>query len=1167
MTRFAIRLMMWELLATFVMVGQETRGTLVGRVTDQTGAVIAGAQVAVENQATGFKSETTTNQDGLYQVRYLLPGYYQVSVSQPGFRTLVRRDIEIRISDRVELNLTLEVGAVDQRIEVVGETPLLETASASMGQVVDTRRIQELPLLHGNPMAVLELTPGLVQARTSNLGLWGGRVFDNAWTTSFSIDGAPPNTSEITLDGVSNTTTLGGGKSGGFQTVAYTPPADAVQEFKIQTASFDAATGYTSGSTINISVKGGTNQFHGTAYYFKILPELNANSWFGNYYRQPKPTFQYDRWGGSFNGPLRLPGLYKGTDRTFFSYGYEGHHDITPWAATVTVPTPKQLGGDFSDLLKVGANYQIYNPFSARSLPNGRIERDPFPGNIIPASMIVPMAKKASGYWAEPAIAGTADGGNNLPLPNQPDPNYYYSHVGRGDHMLSSANRLYARIHVSKNVEKNFNDYFKTDASGVSLFRRNRGLALDDVHVFSPTTVLNLRYGYTRFLEERIAKSIGFDLARLGFDPAVIATIDPRAYVFPRIDVSGYQRLGGENPSYNVDDTHHANAGLDWLRGRHGAKIGGEWRAYRLYRQAFGQAVPALVFGTEYTRGPLDTSAPSPRGQGLAAFLLGVPSNVYTDRNDSTASQSQNFGWYFQDDWKATSRLTLTLGLRWEYAGPVTERFNRSIRGYDFTVPSPIEAQVRANYARNPMPDVSPEAFRLTGGVRYAGANEAPRELADVPRTAFAPRIGLAWSLTPKTVLRAGYGLFFALIDVRQFGPTTYGYSQQTNVLPTLDGGLTFRIKDLGNPFVDGIRRPAGNSLGLMAQVGESVTVSFPDSKAPDPYMQRWQLSLQRELPGRVLLDAGYLGNRATRLILSRDWNALPNAYLSRLPVRDQATIDYLSQRFANPFYGVLTGTSLSGSVLTRPQFLKPYPHYLVFGVGLPQAYSWYHSLQTKVERRFANGFTFQLSWTWSKFMEATGLLNAGDPLPEEVLSSLDYPHRIGISGIYELPFGKGRRWMSAAPTVLEKIAGGWQVQGIYTAQSGPMLEFGNIFFYGDMKDVALPVKQRTVERWFNTDASFERNSARQPLYNYRVLSTRFAGVRGDGINQMNLSLLKNASLWERARFQFRLEAINALNHPMFRPPNTSVTSSAFGRVTAEKGSQRVIQLGFKMLF
>lgn len=319
------KLLSLVLLASAVF-AQETRGSLTGRITDQTSAVMPAVKVAVVHATTGVKTQTSTNNDGVYQLPFLLPGSYRLTAEAQGFKTQVRDKIEVRINDRLELNLQMEVGAVGDRVEVVAETPLLQTATASMGQVVDRRRIAELPLLHGNPMAVLELTPGIAQARTSDLGLWGGRVFDNGWTTSFAIDGAGSNTHEVTLDGASNTTRLGGA-GGGRNTVAYTPPADMVEEFKVQTASFDASVGYTSGAVINMSVRSGTRDLHGTAYYFKVLPELNANQWFANRAGQPKVDFSYNRWGGSNTGPVKIPKLYNGRERTFYSYGYEGHHD------------------------------------------------------------------------------------------------------------------------------------------------------------------------------------------------------------------------------------------------------------------------------------------------------------------------------------------------------------------------------------------------------------------------------------------------------------------------------------------------------------------------------------------------------------------------------------------------------------------------------------------------------------------------------------------------------------------------------------------------------------------------------------------------------------------------------------------------------------------------
>ncbi len=1151
-------------LAASIVSAQETRGLLVGLVTDGSGAVIPGAEVQARHRETGVSSKTVANEQGRYQLRYLLPGTYDVTSSAKGFKTLVHDNIEIRVSDSVELNLPLELGSMSETVQVTSETPLLETANASLGQVIDHRRIAELPLLHGNAMAVLDLAPGMAQARTSDLGLWGGRVFDNGWTTSYAIDGSGSNTHEITLDGVSNTTTLGGAGSGGRQTVAYTPPADLVQEMRVQTASFDASVGYTSGAVINMSVKPGTRDLHGTLYYFKILPELNANQWFANRAGQPKVEFGYNRWGFTNTGPIYIPKLYNGREKTFYSYGYEGHHDSPPWPQTLTVPTPNQLNGDFSELLKLGSRYQIYDPLTARVNANGRIEREPFPGNVIPSSRISPFTKSIAKLWGAPRTSGAADGTNNFPDPTQPDPNHYFSHVNRVDHYLSEKNRLYGRWSLSKNIEQNYRDAFKNEATGNNLIRRNRGLTLDDVHTFSPTLVMNLRYGITRFREDSAPKTLGYDPAGAGFDKALISQIDPQAYVFPCFTVAGYASLGCQNPAFRSTDTHSLTAGFDSIRGTHNFKFGTEMRAYRENQYPFGQAVPRLDFGTDFTRGPFDNSPSAPIGQGLASFLLGVPTAGFVDRNANYAEQSKGFSVYVQDDWKVTRKFTLTLGLRYEYEGPLTERFNRSVRDYDLSTPSPIEPEVRARYALNPVPEVPVDRFRLVGGYRFVGVGGMPRGVYDSDGNNFMPRIGISWSVLPKTVVRAGYGVFFGYLGERRGDVIQSGFSQRTEVIPSPDNGLTFNI-NLANPFPNGLLEPAGARLGLATYLGRPI--SFFNSQPITPYMQRWQFSVQQELPARVLIDLTYVGNRATKPEINRDLNAIPNQWLSTSPVRDTARIDFLTALFPNPFLPMLAGTNLAADRLPRSQFLLPYPHFPSVVSTTDQGFSWYHSLQVKAERRFASGYTFQSSYTYSKLMEAISYLNAADPYPERVISSQDFPHRLTVSGIYELPIGRGKPFLGAASGISSVLVSGWQIQGVYIGQSGQALGFGNAIFFGNIKDVPIPKGQRTVDRWFNVDAGFERNSSRQLAFNLRTLNSRFSGVRGDGINTFNLSVIKNASIGERSKIQFRAEAINAMNHVMFVNPNTNPASAAFGTVSDEKSSGRAIQLGLKWLF
>ncbi|MEK7405610.1 MAG: TonB-dependent receptor [Acidobacteriota bacterium] len=1164
MRRLGLFTVVAALAAVWPLAAQETRGSLLGRVTDPSGAVMPGANVEAVHAQTGVAVKTVTNEEGIYQLLYLLPGMYNVTAQASGFKTLARQGIEIRINDRVELNLTLEVGAATERIEVVGETPLLQTATASMGQVVDHRRISELPLLHGNPMAVLELTPGLAQARTADLGLWGGRVFDNGWTTSFQIDGSGSNTHEVTLDGVSNTTNLGGAGSG-RRTVAYTPPADLVEELKVQTASYDASVGFTSGAVINMSVKPGSRDFHGTAYYFKIAPEMNANQWFANRAGLPKVDFSYNRWGGSNTGPVYIPKLYNGREKTFYSYGYEGHHDSPPWPITYTVPTPEELSGNFSALLKVGPEYQVYDPATARLLPNGRVQRDPFAGNVIPSSRFSSFTQPLTKYWGAPRTAGTADGADNFPDPAQPDPNLYYSHVARIDHSVSNSNRLYGRLGVSKNIEKNYRDAWKNEASGNNLLRYNRGVTIDDVHTFSPSLVLDVRYGITRFREDTQPKSAGFNPTQVGFDQALISRIDPQAFVFPCFTFSDFASLGCNNPSKNSSDVHDLTVAFNAMRGAHNLKFGGAYRAYRYTRYSFGQGVPRLDFGNAFTRGPLDNSPAAPIGQGLASFLLGIPTGGNIDRNASFAAQNLNGALYVQDDWKVTRTLTLTFGLRWEHEGPMTERFNRGINQYDFSARSPLEAQVKANYARSPLPELPVERFNLAGGYLFAGVGGNPRELYRTLGSMWMPRIGLAWNVTPKTVVRAGYGTFYGYLGVQRGGPNQSGFSQNTSVVSSLDNGLTFRLRSLANPFPDGLLDPPGSSLGLSTFLGRSISYFTPDQLPP--YMQRWQVSVQRETPGRILVDLAYVGNRGTHLEIGRNLNSTPLNYLSTSPVRDQPWIDHMTQRFPNPFYPLLPGTGLSGTTLDRAGLVTPYPHFTGLSGTNYQGFSWYHSLQLKVERRFANGLTFQSSYTWSKMMEAIGYLNGSDPYPERVISGQDFPQRFSVSAIYELPFGKGRPFLGSARGVGGHIISGWQVQGVYTGQSGQALGFGNAIFFGDIKQVPLPKSQRTAERWVNTDAGFERRSARALSFNLRTLNSRFNGVRGDGINQWNLSLIKNTRITESKSVQFRAEAINALNHVQFVNPNMTPTSSAFGTITDEKSSGRAIQLGFKFLF
>jgi hypothetical protein len=423
------------------------------------------------------------------------------------------------------------------------------------------------------------------------------------------------------------------------------------------------------------------------------------------------------------------------------------------------------------------------------------------------------------------------------------------------------------------------------------------------------------------------------------------------------------------------------------------------------------------------------------------------------------------------------------------------------------------------------------------------------------------PRFGLAYALDSKTTLRAGYGIFFDTIGVAKSYPIQTGFARSTPIQASLDNGMTYLVKT-ANPFPSGLLAPMGPSGGLTTSLGQEVDFYNPNLK--HGYAQRWSFGLQRLLPAQILLDASYVGNRGTRLGVQREWNALPNQYLSTSPVRDQKTIDFLSAQFPNPFYKL---DPIFGTTVSRRGLLVPFPQFGSMPVTEPIGYAWYHSLQVKAEKRMSRGFTFQWVYTFSKTMEAMEFLNAADPMPYRSLSAMDRPHRLTMNSIWEIPVGRGRAFGARLPAPANFVLGGWQFSGVVVRQAGAPLGFGNAIFNGNLSEIALPKSERSVDHWFNVDAGFNRNSSQQLSSNVRTFPLRFSGVRSDGQASWDFALVKNFAIRDRVSFQFRGEMYNAWNHPNLDAPNTSPTSSSFGRITSMKSDGRNGQLALRVKF
>jgi hypothetical protein len=1133
---------------------QESRGTIIGRVVDGSDASLPGVAVKATNLATNVVISAQTNESGGFNIPFLVPGKYRLTVESPSFKKYVKDGVEVRVAETVEINIQMQVGAISDTVETRADTAQLETANPSLGQVIDQQRVQELPIFSGNASELTLLAPGVVNATDMRLRK---AAFNNA-PSQIATDGNGTYNNDFTIDGVPNTFA-----SGATARVAFSPPVNAVREFKIQSAAYDASVGHTIGALTNLSTNSGGAGLHGEAHLWERNAAFDAPNFFNNKNNTKLPVYQDHRYGASAGGPVVIPGLYNGRDKTFWYYAYEENRWGDATTFTGTVPTLKQRQGDFSELLALGSAYQIYDPFTTRPTTGGRFTRNPIPGNIIPANRLDPVGLKLINLYPVPNQPGTVNGTNNYFSASKALEKYYV-HFARMDHTFNEKHRIFGRIHYDW-WEENKNDHFLNRNNALFLNRINKGFAFDDVYVLDPKTVLNVRYGitYQTFPERRASQ--GTDLTTLGFSPALAGlVIDKALATLPRVSVAGYSGIAPweTGDGTNTGLIHAIAATVTRLQGRHNLKFGTDIRFYRAGGNRYpASTAPDLSFGTGFTQGPLDNSPASLIGQGLATMLLGIPGGSMAV-SASYAAQDKFYGLFLHDDFKLTPKLTINVGLRYELETPFTERFDRLVAGFSFDQTSPLEAAARANYAKSPIAQLPVDQFRVRGGLNFVGANN-PNGRSPYPgeKNNFLPRIGFAWQVGTKTVVRGGYGLYFDSLGVNTTQPIQTGFSQSTPIQASLDSGQTY-IATLANPLPNGLLQPVGSAGGLLTNIGQSI--SFFDPNMKFPYAQRWSLGFQRELPMGFVGEMGYVANRGVRLPVARNYNVTPAQYLSTSPVRDQATINFLSEQFPNPFLGL---NSIFGANITRANLLRPFPQFGDITVEEPIGYSWYHSMQARIERRFNQGFTFQLAYTWSKLMDATVFLNPTDPTPYESLGDLDRPNRIAASGVWEVPLGRGKHFGGDWPGVVNAVVGNWKIGGVMTLQSGAPLGFGNRIFTGDLDNIALPSDQRTAERWFNTDAGFNKVAAQQLASNIRTFPLRFGGVRSDNQSRWDFAISKTFPIKEQVKAMFRAEVFNAWNTTNFAGPNTDPTSNAFGTITGTAGGPRNWQFAFKLTF
>ena len=1140
--------------------GQETRATLSGTIMDPSGAAVAGANVQMVNVETAVGATTESNQLGQYRFLFVNPGSYRLTVKEAGFRTLTREGITIVSGEAGTIDLTLQLGSQSEAIVVSDKAPLLEAEKADRGMVVERESVTEVPLITRTPLLLGTLAPGVVE--TSVRYDW--TPFSNSGLSTWSVNGSTAASTGYMIDGAPNDVIYQSAPS-----VAYVPPSDAVQEFRVVANAYDAQYGRNGGGVLSMVTKAGTNDVHGTVYEYMKRPWLNATSFSNNALGIGKDQTKLDQYGATFGGPVYIPKVYKGKNRTFFFTAWEAYMQIQSFASVSSVPTMAQRGGDFSQTYNsAGKLITIYDPNTGQ-LSGGNWVRTAFPGNVIPANRIDPVGSKIANLYPAPNVTttGPVNWQNNYDM--NPNQTWYHFHniVERVDHNIGDKERIFARYVWNNQLMHQDSNSLPGNASdereGV---KENDGVVLDSVTILTPTTVFDMRASLTYWEQNYKPFNYGsYTGTAIGL-PASLVNSFEEPNRFPYITASSYQYVGSSSSNilWCPTATIALAPTLTANHGRHQLKMGLDYRWTRYASYQSNYASGTFAFSTGFTQSNYALSD-NASGSSIASMLLGIPSSGEVDYIVKPYYRWHYLAPWVQDDIKVSRRLTVNLGLRWDLLVPVTEKHNEMNWGFLPSTVNPISSQI--NQTQFP-------GYKVYGGMGFAGVNGNPDSPYNMDWRMVQPRLGAAFQLNSKTVLRGGWGLSF--LNTVSTG-TQNGFSQSTPYVATNNGGET-SAGVISSPFPSGLIAPSGSSLGMLTNVGQGFTYADPTGKIG--HVHSFSFGIQRILPGEVNVEAAYVGSRTIGSGVTRSIDPLSAANLAMGNTALGGNPTYLSASVPNPFAGLLPGTSLNNATITRQQSLLPYPEFTsISAQDLNIGKVWYDSLQITATKRAGHGLMVTAAYTYSKNLAATGYLNSQDPLPSKTFTAWDYPQRLVLGPVYELPFGPGKDFLKSSHGIVAKVVEGWQVSMNTTFRSGaPMTMPGNLIPIGNP---AIP--NPTPGLMFNT-GTIQTNGTIinqvnglppawevAPANSLRTLSTYVPSLRDLWGHEYNVSLVKKVQIHERMRFELRVEAFNLWNHPIFGgDPSTSYTSTTYGQITVNNGQTNVprqIELAGRLAF
>jgi Carboxypeptidase regulatory-like domain/TonB dependent receptor len=1133
-----------------------------GSVSDPSGARIANANVTLSSPEKGITRAFKTDAEGNFSFPLLPAATYMLTVEAAGFKTFKQEGITLEVGQSASQRVTLTIGSAEQ-VEVIATAPLLKTDNANVGDEVSAKQITELPLNLRNVFNFVQLNSSvnnLAQQQTIQSGGEQGSADQDV--SFFNFGGGYFGTTAFLLDGSWDTSTGWGG-------VIYVPSPDNVQEFKVQQNSFSAQYGWSTGNVINVVTKSGASSLHGVVYDYLRNGALDANYYFNNLNGLKRPNSHRNQFGVGVGGPVYLPGIYKQRDKTFFYFVYEGHRQNDPLAAPVgTVPIPAFRTGDFSALLgaSIGTDAlcrpilagQLYDPFTTRNVtatcgPNAgktTVIRDPIGGNKL--NKIDPVGQKLVNYYPAP-INGQLTGNwsaTGLAANNSDE------WSGRVDHNISEKTRLYGRYSYKREFKDESPAYFgASNPAGPGQRNPNNrwNVAVGVSQVLSPTLTMSINLGGMKWVEGNIMQSAGFKPSSLGLP----AFIDANSAQFPVINPAGYVSEGPLQGAGTARFPRSAESGsLDFVkvRGKHQLSFG--YMGVAIDENGGRIAPTTFSFDNLFTAGPDPTAPTRNTGNPIASMMLGTPASGGTGVNVSNVSRTWLQGVYLQDDWKATQKVTLNVGLRWEVQRPMTDRYNR-LATFNYNAINPISAAVGQN---------------STGEIVFATSGN--RGQYDTSYKHFAPRIGFAYQVIPKLVMRGGYGVFFPNQYLNS--PFITGYSSSTPYVASLNGGISPCAGcTLSNAFPSGPVPIVGNSLDGLTNVGFSTGAVARNRKTY--YTQHWMYGIQYAPSAHDVIDITYVGNHTVHTVAS-------SLNLNQLDPKYFSMGNGLLSLVPNPFFGHIasSGCSLDQPKIAQGQLLRPHPEFCdINETDDPAGGSLYNALDINYTHRVSQGLTLLASYTFSKFLDNVGgpetwanasanfsenIRNVYNLAAEKSVDGTDIPHSFVLSYVYELPVGKGRKFGAGMNGIVNAILGDWQTAGILTLKDGFPLTITssgnglNYFGAGQHVDVIgdYHVAHPSRTAWFNTSAfavAAPWSLGNAPRY--------FSDLRAPGYNNWDMSIQKYVSIRENVRAQFRLDMFNTFNHTNFYSPDTFM-GPGFGTIT-ESWSPRLMQAALKI--